>query len=65
MYKGNKIKMKWRIGVCEVEKYTDGNEKKKRTFFCTDCKAWMCKSCSGDVLKRIIAMINRDIDRVK
>ena len=64
MSNGKKIKMKWKNkGVCEVEKYTDGNTKKKRVFFCTDCSAWMCKPCSAKVLKRIMAMINRDLDK--
>lgn len=63
MSNGKKINMKWRVGTCEVEKYTDGNKKKKKTFFCTDCRAWMCKPCSANVLKRIVAMISRDISR--
>ena len=61
MSKGKKIKMKWRHGVCEVERYTDGNKKKKRVFFCSDCFAWMCKKCSGNVVKRVMAMISRDL----
>ena len=64
MSKGKKIKMKWKNGTCEVEKYTDGNKKKKRVFFCTDCKANMCKPCSSNVVKRFMAMINRDIERM-
>lgn len=60
----NGKKIKWKTGICEVEKYTDGNTKKKRVFFCTDCSAWMCKPCSANVLKRIIAMINRDLDNL-
>lgn len=63
MSNGKKIKMKWRNGICGVEKFTDGNTKKKRTFYCTDCKIWMCKKCSKDVVKRIMALRNRDLNK--
>jgi len=63
MSKGKKIKMKWKNGTCEVEKFTDGNKKKKKVFWCTDCNAWMCKKCSGDIVKRIFAMFNRDLNK--
>lgn len=63
MPNGKKIKMRWKTGICEVEKFTDGNKKKKRVFFCTDCKAWMCKPCSGKIVKRVMAMINRDLNK--
>ena len=61
MAKKNKIK--WKTGVCEVERYTDGNTKKKKVFFCTDCRANMCGACSKDIAKRVMAMINRKIER--
>lgn len=63
MMNGKKNKLKWKVGICSVEQYTDGNTKKKRVFYCTDCKAYMCKPCSGKVLKRIMAMINRDLTK--
>ena len=63
MSKGKKIKMKWKTGVCEVEKYTTGNTKKKKVFFCTDCKANICKECSSKIVLRFMAMINRDLNK--
>lgn len=60
---GKKIKMKWKKGVCEVEKYSDGNKKKKNVFWCTDCNAWMCKKCSKDIVKRVMAMFNREFKK--
>ena len=63
MPNGKKIKMKWKNGVCEVEKYTDGGTTKKRVFFCTDCQSWMCKKCSGNVVKRIMAMCNKNLNK--
>ena len=63
MSNGKKIKMKWKQGICEVEKYTDGGKTKKRVFFCTDCKSWMCKKCSSDVVKRIFAMFNKQLNK--
>lgn len=61
---GKKNKLKWRNGICGVEQYTDGNKSIKKTFYCNQCKIWMCKPCSSNVVKRFMAMINRDIERV-
>lgn len=61
---GKKNKLKWKIDVCEVEKYTNGNVKKKRVFWCTECKANMCKACSKKIAIRAMAMINKRIERM-
>mgnify|MGYP007080408630 CR=1 FL=1 len=61
MMSGKKSQLKWKNGVCEVESHVDGNKKKKRVFFCTDCRAWLCRDCSGKFGKRAMAMVLRDI----
>lgn len=63
MSKGKKIKTKWKIGVCEIEKYTSGSIKSKKVFFCQDCKSWMCVPCSKKFALRIMAMINKDLSK--
>lgn len=63
MHKGKKINRKWRKGVCEVEKLIDKDNKNKRTFYCGECKIWMCVPCSKNILKRAMAMILRDINK--
>ena len=63
MAKGKKIKTKWKAGVCEVHWYALGDNNKRKIFFCGDCKAWLCKSCDKDVVLRMMAMVNRKIER--
>lgn len=56
-------KVKWKTGVCAVEKYTDGNTKKKKVFFCNQCREWMCRKCSKDVVKRVMALFNKSLNK--
>lgn len=63
MAKGKKIKTKWKTGICEVHHYALDDNKKRKIFYCSDCDAWMCKSCDKDIVLRMMALINRRIER--
>lgn len=58
-----KNKLKWKQGICGVERYTDGNKSVKKVFYCNQCKIWMCVKCSHDIVKRVMALINRDLSK--
>lgn len=63
MAEGKKINTKWKTGICEVHYYALDDKKKRRVFYCPDCDAWMYKSCNKDVVLRMMALINRKIER--
>lgn len=44
---------------CDVCRYVDGDRSGKESIYCGDCDAWICPECSGNYLKRSLAMCIR------
>lgn len=45
-----------KVGVCDVHRLVNGDYANREVYYCSDCDAWMCKRCEGDIPKRALAM---------
>ena len=45
-----------KVGVCDVHRLVNSDTANREVYYCSDCDAWMCKRCEGDIPKRALAM---------
>ncbi|PSH05144.1 MAG: hypothetical protein CXZ00_03025 [Acidobacteria bacterium] len=52
-----------RVGVCEVHRLVDQDERPRRVHYCPVCDAWMCDECSRNWGRRARAMFLQRMGR--
>lgn len=59
------VRQGWVQGVCDVHRLVDKDLGERRVGYCSQCDAYMCDECRGNVVKRAQAWMLRGWERFK
>jgi len=53
-----------KMGVCDVDSLVDNDNRMREVYYCSDCNAWICKKCEGNIPRRALAMVTKPVKKL-